>query len=415
MPALPLPFQPLPIAAWTATCAAGTGREALLAALRSGESGLRRTEAPPTPTYTGQVDGLDTLKLPGHLAAWDCRNNRLAWLALQQDGFLAAARGAVARLGAHRVAVLMGTSTSSIGASEAAYQALTPKGQFPSDLMRPQVHTLHSLGGFVSAATGAQGPCATVATACSSSAKVFAQAERLVRCGLVDAAIVGGTDSLCDSVRFGFHALGLVSPEPCRPFDAQRQGINLAEAAGFALLTRADLPVAASPQNGDKTETPWLLGHGESSDAHHMSAPHPQGLGARLAMQQALQRAGLQAADIGYLNLHGTATRQNDQVEASAVAALFPPSLQAGSTKGWTGHALGAAGIVEAVVCLLALREGWAPGTLNLVNPDPDMPAAFHTMLQARTAPASLRHAMSNTFGFGGNNACLVFGRGPTA
>jgi 3-oxoacyl-[acyl-carrier-protein] synthase-1 len=405
----PLAFQALPITAWTATCAAGTGRDALFTALREGRSGLRPNDfnALPAPTHIGSIDeldGADAPHLPAELNQWDCRSHRLAWLALQQDGFLDAARAAVDRFGAHRVAVLVGTSTSSIGASEAAYRTLAPDGGFAPEWLRPQVHTLHSLGGFVSAATGAQGPSCTVATACSSSAKVFAQAERLIRCGVVDAAVVGGVDTLCDSVLYGFHALGLVASAPCQPFDAARQGISLAEAGGFALLMRPGALTASS-------DVLWLRGHGESSDAHHMSAPHPQGLGARLAITEALHCAGLPAHEIDYLHLHGTATRQNDQVEGEAVAALFQHDMPVSSTKGWTGHALGSAGILGAVVCLLALREGWAPGTLNLAVPDPALPAHFRAMLQARASTGRLRHTMCNAFGFGGNNASLVFSR----
>jgi 3-oxoacyl-[acyl-carrier-protein] synthase-1 len=406
--ALPPARMPaLRVSAFTATSAAGLGKAALLACLRGQGSALRANTLShtPLPTFVGEVPGLANAALPSAWQDWDCRNNRLAWLALNQDGFLQAARAAIDRYGATRVAVLMGTSTSSIGASEEAYTRLTPEGQFPPDLARPQVHALHSLGGFVAQALGAQGPCTTVATACSSSAKVFAQAERLIRCGLVDAAVVGGVDSLCQSVLYGFHALGLLSKAPCRPFDAARDGINLAEAGGFALLERAPQTDEAGPG------ALYLIGHGESSDAHHMSAPHPQGLGAQAAIEQALSRAGIVAPDVGYINLHGTATPKNDAVEASVVSALFPATTRVGSTKGWTGHALGAAGIVEAVVCLLALQQGWIPGSLGTDQPDPALGEAFHRMLQHAPTDAHLAVAMSNSFGFGGNNAALLFAR----
>jgi 3-oxoacyl-[acyl-carrier-protein] synthase-1 len=202
------------------------------------------------------------------------------------------------------------------------------------------VHTPHSLVAFVAEALTLDGPAVTVSTACSSSAKVFATAERLIRLGLADAALVGGVDTLCGSVLFGFHALQLVSPEPCRPFDAERSGISLGEAAGFALLERDD-PT-------DRTAV-RLVGWGESSDAHHMSTPHPEGLGAERALDDALARAGLATADIDHVNLHGTASAKNDEVEASLLARRFPERTHAVSTKGVTGHTLGAAGIVEAV------------------------------------------------------------------
>ena len=301
--------------------------------------------------------------------------------------------------------MVIGTSTSSIGASEEAYARLEASADgtpaFPADLARPIVHTPHSLGDFLQHATGLRGPCVTVATACSSSAKVFAQAARLIHAGVVDAALVGGVDTLCGSVLFGFNALGLVSADPCRPFDAARDGLSLGEAGGFALLERA-APGEAGLQ---------LHGYGESSDAHHMSAPHPEGLGASLAMRDALARAGIEAGSVGYLNLHGTSTPANDAIEARAVAALFPDTLHAGSSKGWTGHTLGAAGIVESVFALIALRDGLLPGTLNSDTPDPDC----GPQIRFDNARRDIGHAMNNSFGFGGNNCSLVFGLGRAA
>jgi 3-oxoacyl-[acyl-carrier-protein] synthase-1 len=341
---------------------------------------------------------VEALAFPQEHAAWDCRNNRLAWLGLNSDGFLSQARAAVARYGAARVAVVLGTSTASIGATEEAYRARDAEGRFPPDLLDPVLHSPHSLGAFVQAVLGTAGPCCTVATACSSSAKVFAQAERLIRLGVADAAVVGGVDSLCDSVIFGFNSLELVSPEPCRPFDAERRGLSLGEAAGFALLERIDAAPAA----------PRLIGWGESSDAHHMSSPHPEGLGARLAMQAALDRAGLAPEDVDYINLHGTATPKNDEIEAQVIAALFPAATRASSTKGFTGHTLGAAGITEAAIALLALENGLVPGTLNCRRPDP----VCGPQLAQGNETRALRVALSNSFGFGGNNACLAFARG---
>ena len=223
---------------------------------------------------------------------------------------------------------------------------------------------------------------------------MFGQAARLIDAGLVDAAVVGGVDSLCGSVLYGFNSLQLVSQRPCRPFDAGRDGLSLGEAAGYALLERT----------GDG---PRLRGYGESSDAHHMSAPHPDGLGARLAMRDALARAGLAPEAIGYINLHGTATPANDSIEASAVALQFPPATHASSTKGWSGHTLGAAGILEAVIALLALEYGELPGILHCEVLD----AACGPQIRIDNATRTIDYAMSNSFGFGGNNASLVFGR----
>jgi 3-oxoacyl-[acyl-carrier-protein] synthase-1 len=395
----PPPLPPLAIRAFTATTALGRGCAMQLAALRGRRSGLRRNDfehAPPLDTWIGRVDGLEDAPLPPQWARWDCRNNRLAWLALQQDGLPEAIALLRERHGAARIAVVVGTSTSSIGATEEAYARLDPEGAFPPDLLPRQLHTPLSLGGFVLVATQLRGPCVTVATACSSSAKVFAQAARLIHAGIADAALVGGVDTLCGSVLFGFDSLGLVSRAPCRPFDAGRDGLSLGEAGGFAILERAR----------PRDDAPTLRGYGESSDAHHMSAPHPEGLGARLAMQGALASAGIAPGKVGYLNLHGTATPANDAVEARAVAALFPASLHASSTKGWTGHTLGAAGIVESVFALLALREGVLPGTLDSVEPDP----ACGPQVRFGNAERTVRYAMNNSFGFGGNNCSLLFG-----
>ena len=388
--------RPLRITAYTLCSAAGEGRAATLAALRERRSGLARNDFGPTPiaTWIGRVAGLEAQPLPAEFADWDCRNNRLAWRGLLADGFVSAARAARERYGADRVAVVVGTSTSSIGASEEAYTRLDPDGRYPSDLRRPIIHTPHSLGDFVQHALGLTGISVTVATACSSSAKVFAQAERLIRTGLADAAIVGGVDTLCGSVLFGFNSLELVSPDLCRPFDVERRGINLGEAAGFALLEQ------------QSAGGPWLLGYGESNDAHHMSTPHPEGLGARLALKDALERAGLTPADIDYINLHGTASQKNDEVEAKVVADIFPATTFASSTKGWTGHTLGAAGIVEAAISLLALEHGVLPGTLNSRSLD----AACGPQIQRDNAERQVRHALSFSFGFGGSNCVLAFG-----
>jgi len=394
----PPPIQPLAIRAYTATTALGRGRAAQAAALQARRSGLRRNDfgGDPLDCWIGRVDGLEDAALPATWAQWECRNNRLAWLALQQDGVLDVVAEMKARHGAERVAIVLGTSTASIGATEEAYASLD-NGSFPQNLAEHIVHTVHSLGDFVQQATGLRGPCVTVATACSSSAKVFAQASRLIEAGLADAALVGGVDTLCGSVLFGFNALELVSPEPCKPFDAQRRGLSLGEAGGFAVLERSD-------RNEIGLQ---LRGYGESSDAHHMSTPHPEGLGAQYAMRDALARANVDVGDVGYLNLHGTATPANDKVEAFAVGALFPDTLHASSTKGWTGHTLGAAGIVESVFALIALEDGTLPGILNSATPD----AACGPQIRFDNAQRDIRYAMNNSFGFGGNNCSLVFGK----
>ncbi|WP_395347438.1 beta-ketoacyl-[acyl-carrier-protein] synthase family protein [Variovorax sp. UC122_21] len=392
------------MSAYTATSAVGVGKEPLAEALEHSRSGLRANDfgPAPLPTWIGRVDGLEELRLPDALAHWDCRNNRLAWLGLQADGFLEAVAEARGRHGAARIALILGTSTSSIGEAELAYTQLDASGAFPPAQRRPKVHTPHSLAMFVQEVLGLEGPSETISTACSSSAKVFASAERLIRLGLVDAAVVGGVDTLCGSVLFGFNSLELVSGGPCRPFDPDRDGISLGEAAGFALLERADAASATGLQ---------LLGYGEASDAHHMSTPHPEGLGAERALDEALARAGLAPEAIDYINMHGTASQKNDEVEGALVARRFPARTHASSTKGFTGHTLGAAGIVEAVISLLAIERGLMPGTVNSAALDP----GFGPQIRLAPAHGEVRYALSNSFGFGGNNCALVFGKAAQA
>lgn len=394
---MPSRIRPLAITAFTATSALGRGRAAHAAALHARRSGLRANDftAQPLPCAIGRVEELETSPLPAAFADHDSRNNRLAWMGLAADGFLDAVRDCIQRHGAGRVALVVGTSTSSIGATEQAYRELD-QGRFPPHLQAANLHTPHSLGEFLEAALGTRGPSLTVATACSSSAKIFAKAERLLRLGLADAAVLAGVDTLCGSVLFGFNALELVSPEACRPFDAARRGLSLGEAAGFALLERDGAAGA-----------PRLLGYGESSDAYHMSTPHPEGLGARRALADALARAGLAPRDVDYVNLHGTATRKNDAVEAAVVADVFDASTRVSATKGWTGHTLGAAGILECVLTLLAMESSLVPGCLNSTVPDPACSDSFAFDNESRP----IRVALSNSFGFGGNNCTLAFGR----
>jgi len=386
--------QPLSITAFTATCAAGAGRVELLDSLSSARSGLRPNDfsRQPLATWVGRVPGIESAPLPAELSEYECRNNRLAWLGLRHDGFFEAVTTARRRYGAERVALVLGTSTSSIGATEEAYSRLTPSGEFPEDLRHPAVHTPNSTGEFLQRALGLNNVAVTVATACSSSAKAFAQGARLLELGIADAVVVGGVDSLCGSVLFGFNSLALVSSEPCRPFDAGRSGISIGEAAAYALLERE----GAGPR---------LLGYGESSDAHHMSTPHPSGRGARLAMTDALRRASTDARDIHYVNLHGTASLKNDEVEAQAIAEMFPASTHASSTKGWMGHTLGAAGALEAVVTLLSLESGLMPGNLNTRTLD----GACGPQIRLANEQGTVRRAMSNSFGFGGSNCTLLF------
>ena len=393
------PMTPLAVGACTVTSALGRGLAAQHDALRHGRGGLRPNDFGSAPRlgWIGRVDGVEAAVLPSALAGWDCRNHRLAWLGLQQDGFLDHVHAARERHGARRVALLLGTSTASIGATEEAYRRLDAEGRFPAGLRRPALHAPDSLSAFLAAALALEGPCITISTACSSSAKVFASAARLLALDLADAVVVGGVDSLCDNVLFGFNSLELISPDACRPFDATRDGISIGEAAGFALLERAE----AAPR------APRLLGYGEASDAWHMSSPHPDGHGAELALDAALARAGLDAAQVDYVNLHGTASRANDAMEAALLTRRFPATTRASSTKGCTGHTLGAAGIVEATIAVQAIEHGFVPGNVGATSPDPACGPQFAWQGEARRVDV----ALSNSFGFGGSNCVLLFGR----
>ncbi|MFO1270640.1 MAG: beta-ketoacyl-ACP synthase [Rubrivivax sp.] len=392
-------IAPVAVTACTATCAAGRGVEALAAALTANVSALAPNDFghPPPAGWTGRVAGLEDLPWPPERSTWDSRATRLVALGLQADGFDAAVARARRRHGATRVGLVLGTSAATIGASEEAYRRLDEAGRFLPELAHAHLNTPHAPAAFAQRLLALEGPALTVSTACSSSAKAFACGERWLRLGLVDAVVVGGVDALCDSLLYGFRALGLVGTEPCRPFDAARAGISIGEASAWALLER----------EGDG---PVLAGWGESNDAHHMSSPHPQGLGAELALDAALARAGLEAAAVDHVSLHGTASAQNDEVEAALVARRYAPGVHASATKGLTGHTMGAAGALQAVACLLALQRGLAAGSPGTQAVDPAFGPVFAGQLQLQPRQRRLRWATSHSFGFGGNNCVLVFG-----
>ena len=397
------PMQPLLLAEFTATSCIGTGLAPTLASLVGQRSGLMRCdfETVKIDTHIGEVPGVDAQRLPAQLRIFDCRNNRLAELALRQDGFFDAVEAAAARLGRRRIGVFVGTSTAGIMQTELAYRERDPvSGALPAAFEYGTTHNSFSVADYVRRRCRLEGPAVAVSSACASSAKVFGAARRMIEAGLIDAALVGGTDSLCLTTLYGFHSLQLSSPTPCRPFDVARDGISIGEAAAFALIERA-----SEQADGDSI---LLHGVGESSDAYHMSAPHPEGLGAKLAMQAALNAASLEPADIDYINLHGTGTPSNDRSESQAVTSIFGPTTPCSSTKGATGHALGAAGALEAVISALATRNGLMPGGVQTTRFDPTLTA--HYIKENRRAP--LRYVLSNSFGFGGANCSLIFGRG---
>ncbi len=400
-------MKPLLLTHFTATSCLGRGVDATLDALRAQRGGLApcRFERADLDTWTGAVDNVDAGPVRADLRAFECRNNRLAQIGLTQDGFAEGVEAAKARHGAGRIGVFVGTSTAGILETEIAYRHRDPQtGALPADFRYAHTHSPYSSAAFVRAYFGLHGPAMSISSACSSGAKVFGSARRMLEAGLIDAAVVGGVDSLCLTTLYGFNSLELLSRQPCKPFDVARDGISIGEAAAFVLLERADALSGQAPAPGD--DAILLLGVGESSDAHHMSTPHPEGLGARLAMEQALAGAGIAAGEIDYINLHGTATASNDAAESCAVNALFS-GTPCSSTKGATGHTLGAAGALEAVISALALRHQLLPAGINTTRPDPAL--ALDYVLTSR--PARLRTVLSNAFGFGGTNCSLVLGR----
>lgn len=400
----PQNLQPLAISHLTLANSLGLGKSATLSALQTKHSGLIPCsfEDVDLETYIGKVQALDSMRVRTDLAAYDCRNNRLAQLCLAQDGFTDAINAAKNKYGAGRIGVFVGTSTSGILQTELAYRHLDPQtGALPADFHYAETQNSYSLAGFVASYLGLSGPSLVVSSACSSSAKVFANAARMIAAGVCDAALIGGTDSLCLSTLYGFNSLGLVSRLPCRPYDAQRDGISIGEGAGFVFIERATADHSA--------DAIFLLGVGESSDAYHMSTPHPEGIGAKLAMQRALQAADLGSSDIDYINLHGTATKSNDASEGKAIADMFGAKVACSSTKGYTGHLLGAAGITEAIIAMLAVEHGFVPGSANTQQLDTTIQIDY----RIATSQAKINRAMSNSFGFGGSNCSLIFGRKP--
>jgi 3-oxoacyl-[acyl-carrier-protein] synthase I len=400
-------IAPLHITHNTLTTCLGAGLAANWQAIAQHGSGLKPCafETVSLPTYIGEVSGVDAVELTPEFATYECRNNRLAELALQQDSFLDAIEALKQRFGAARIGVFIGTSTAGILQTELAYRQRDEHGFLPQDFAYAQTHNTYSVADYVRRRCGLQGPAWVISSACSSGGKVFGNAQRMIAAGLIDAAIVGGVDSLCLTTLYGFASLELTAPTPCQPYGAQRCGISIGEAAGFSIVQR----MSEKPINN--AQSLLLLAVGESSDAHHMSSPQPQGFGALAAMQSALDQAGLLATDIDYVNLHGTSTPSNDAAEDQAMTALFacmPLGTPCSSTKAATGHTLGAAGAIEAIICALALQHQTIPAGVHTQVID----SALKSNYVLRNQAASLRYVMSNSFGFGGSNCSLILMKG---
>jgi 3-oxoacyl-[acyl-carrier-protein] synthase-1 len=381
-------------------CPLGDTHQAIKARLfERAESGVRIGDRW-SPGRTLPLGCVDTM-LPS-MASWAIthrsRNNQLLLAALAQ--IRSAVDAAIARFGADRIGIVLGTSTSGIAHTEQALRQLAVEGVLPADFHYGQ-QEMGSPAAMLALELGISGPAYVHSSACASSAKAMASAARLLNMGLCDMVLTGGVDSLCAFTVAGFSALESVSSTQCNPLSANRQGINIGEGAALFIMSREPAAVA-------------LCGWGESSDGHHMSAPDPAGTGARLSITQALQRAGIAAAHIDYINMHGTATVQNDAMESRVIQDIFGATVPVSSTKPFTGHALGAAAAIEAAICWLAMQDDNATGLLpphlwDAVQ-DPDLPV-MNTVAPGDALGHPPRWVLSNSFAFGGSNATLVFGR----
>lgn len=381
-------------------CALGEGKQAVADALFAGDTAGMRAEdgwVQDRSLTVGAVH-VDLPAMPAGFEASHSRNNQLLLAAAQQ--IEPELRAAITRYGAQRVGLVLGTSTSGIREAGEHIARHCNEGTLPAEYEYAQ-QEMAAPANFLADWLGLTGPVYCQSTACTSSARALLSAHRLLSQGLCDAVICGGVDSLCRLTLNGFSSLEAVSAEPCNPFSVNRHGINIGEAAVLFLMNREHGPIA-------------FFGGGATSDAHHISAPHPEGLGARAAMEKALANAGIAASEIDYLNLHGTATRHNDVMESKAVHALFPAGLPCSSSKPMTGHTLGAAGALEAAFCWLTLsqynRDGLLPPHLWDGQHDPELAPLQLVRPGDRLARDQGRYLMSNSFAFGGNNVALILG-----
>jgi 3-oxoacyl-[acyl-carrier-protein] synthase-1 len=362
--------------------------------LYRGESGLRApSRALPFETVCGEVAG--TLpRVPRSLAAYDSRTARLA-LALVEP-MRGAIEAAVRRWGAARVGLVLGTSTGGLAETEVAHESLLAGGGLPVGYSLGRTHALSAAAELLAGVLGIDGVRFVVSTACSSSAKALASGHRLIDAGAADAVLAGGIDTLCELTVRGFHSLGILSARAARPFGRDRDGINIGEGGALVLLEREGAAAV------------HLWGAGETADAHHMSAPHPEGEGAEAAMRGALEAAGVTPAEIGHINSHGTGTPFNDVAEARAIGRVFGRQVPVVSTKGYTGHMLGAAGATEAVFTMIALSRRELPASLGSWPVDPALAGEIDVSQEPRAVGGAF--AISNSFAFGGSNIALVFG-----
>jgi len=378
-------------------CAAGNSRSEVIKRLLAGDrSGLIATDAFGPATIVGQCTG-EMPEIDPQYTIYQCRNNQLLLAALSQ--IKTTVNSMIAKFGPNRIGVVLGTSTSGVRNTELALAYLAENGALPDQFHYKQ-QQMGAGADFLSAYLGLTGPAYTISTACSSSGKAFASARRLINLDLCDAVIVGGADSLCNLTINGFSALESLSTGYCKPFGRHRNGINIGEAASLFVLSKEPGPVT-------------LLGIGASSDAYHFSAPDPAGTAVITAMEKALNDAGKQPDDVDYLNLHGTATVLNDAMESKAVNALFGNQVAASSSKGMTGHTLGAAAALELGFCWMLLAENEHGALIPNINDDePDTALApLNLVKKDESLGRNISVCQSNSFAFGGNNLSIVIAR----
>ncbi|MEC7583299.1 MAG: beta-ketoacyl synthase N-terminal-like domain-containing protein [Planctomycetota bacterium] len=383
-------MRPLNVTGYSMVSALGVGRDQHLAALSEGRTGLQQPSiALPFETAAGEVP-VTLPELPESMAVRSTRISRMAALLL--EGLDEPLRRARERWRPERIAVLLGTSVAGAEATENAYRTYIEEGQFPKTYDFQRQHTFGAVLHVVAELVGAKGPAWMASTACTSSGKPFATARRLMAADLIDAAVVGGLDTLCELTLTGFQSLQALDVKPCRPFNVDRGGISIGEGGVLALVER----------EGD----PRVLvgGVGETSDCYHISAPHPEGSGARQAMADAMAQAGCKPEDIDHVNAHGTGTRLTDIAEAKAIGSLLPAEVPVVSTKGYTGHTLGAAAALEFAFAACAIEEGWIPRSLGSEPKDPEIGLTVPT----ESTRGSFRRVISNSFAFGGNNVSLL-------
>lgn len=383
---------PYPITGFAVCNSIGKNRNEVRAALREGRAGLGPSPIElPFKTVVGAVRG-GLPELPPELEDWSTRTSRIArQLTADLEPEIDRLRG---RYDSDRIAVLLGTSTAGADVTEIAYREYLSKGSLPSEYNLFKQHTYGAILHVTRELVGATGPSWVISTACTSSAKPLASARRLLDAGLIDAAVVGGIDTLCSMTLHGFKSLDALAAEPSRPFAADRKGLNIGEGGAFLVVEREGEPLA------------MLEGVGESSDAYHISAPHPEGLGARLAMERALAEAGCAASEIDHVNAHGTGTRLNDVAEANAIDSLLGQEIPVVSTKSYTGHMLGAAGGTEAAFAVMAIQDGFIPASLRA---DP-VDEKIRIRIAVDAIDGRVNRVLSNSFAFGGNNVSVIIG-----